>query len=687
MRVKVGKDSMASSKKQIFSDINIQFFIFWCFFLVGFIIYFPVINAPFQLDDYRHIVRNVAIKHLSNVSLIWSYDPLRFLTYYSLALNHKMGGVKPGWYHVTGILIHIANAFLVYFLSLLLTKCGAFSKRADQQLKGATAFFTAFTFLVHPIQTQAVAYTIQRSILLATFFFLLSVYFYLRFRTDHRLRFYVGSLTTAFFCMFTKQVGIVLPFFILFMEIFLFGKERKSLLKKWSLFFPFALTLLVLPAVYVYRFHATTIRELAFLTKATPDISRFHYGMTQIRAMATYLRLLFFPFRQNLDYDFPIYKSFFGWPVFSSFLLISAFFLGWFLISKREKIIWFGLVWFGLTMIPESSIFPLSDIIFEHRLYLPMVGFSIAAVASLALFLDDKKKFLRILGSVSVILAVLSWSRNNVWSDPIRFMSDVISKSPEKARPYNNLGFFYLNNKFYEKARQLFQKAIELDPRYTPAEENLGVLNYELKKVDEALPHFKKASVLDPSLADPYLYLGHIYFANKKWDQAESAYRQATRLDPSFAAAFNGLAKVYLEKKEPYNAFLMAKRSLYADPDDLDTYYLLGELALENRWFKDAYMAYQAILDFDPFSIATHSGLGNVYFRIGQFKEAAIEFETVLRANARDEGAYFNLANVYHELGDYEKAGRAIDRALLFAKQNGNSDLIQKIESNKKRHK
>ena len=145
---------------------------------------------------------------------------------------------------------------------------------------------------------------------------------------------------------------------------------------------PFLLTLFIIPVTMLFT-HNQSIdsHEMHSAIEGSADISSMHYLLTQFRVMVTYIRLLFLPLNQNLDYDYPISKSLFELPALISFLfLITILFFAKRLFSKY-RLVSFSIFWFFLTLLPESSLFPIKDVIFEHRLYLPLVGYSMFLVS------------------------------------------------------------------------------------------------------------------------------------------------------------------------------------------------------------------------------------------------------------------------------------------------------------------
>jgi tetratricopeptide (TPR) repeat protein len=205
-------------------------------------------------------------------------------------------------------------------------------------------------------------------------------------------------------------------------------------------------------------------------------MSRLDYLFTEFRVIVTYIRLLFLPINQNLDYDYPTYNSFLNPNVFLSFLLLLSIFglaVYLFYYSKKPsslpnrqasfnlhpstlRLTAFGIFWFFITLSVESSVIPIVDVIFEHRLYLPSIGFFVTIITSIFIIADrpsknwDKTKAVVISLLLLIMGTLLSaaYARNNVWQEKITFWQDVVTKSPKNPRGYYNLGLaaYYNNN-------------------------------------------------------------------------------------------------------------------------------------------------------------------------------------------------------------------------------------------------
>jgi len=348
--------------------------------LLAALIYSNTFSIPFHFDDADNIVQNPQIKDLTN---FFDLSGSRYVGFLSFALNYSVGGLQVFEYHLVNLIIHIANGFLVYSLVLLLFKAESQHSSLTTHDSPLTtvpwiALGAAMLFVAHPIQTQAVTYIVQRFASLVTLFYLLTVFCYLKWRlasseTRSRYLWYGGALLSTVLAMKTKENSFTLPFMILSVEAIFF---RSSTRKRWLALLPFLLTLPIIPLS-----HPGAMGEgEAGFAQGTAEISRSDYLFTQFRVIVTYLRLLFLPIGQNLDYDYPIYHSILEPAVLFSFLfLLLIFVVSLFVIfysrlttqDSQLRLMGFGMVWFFLTLSIESSIIPIKDVIFEHRLYLP----------------------------------------------------------------------------------------------------------------------------------------------------------------------------------------------------------------------------------------------------------------------------------------------------------------------------
>jgi tetratricopeptide (TPR) repeat protein len=290
------------------------------------------------------------------------------------------------------------------------------------------------------------------------------------------------------------------------------------------------------------------IGDVSERTKIQTDLSRSDYLLTQFRVIATYIRLLVLPVNQNLDYDFPVYSSFLTPEVFLSFiLLVSILGAGVYLLFRNRRsvsysrLISFGIFWFFITLSVESSIIPIEDLIFEHRLYLPSIG-PFIAISTVILMIADKlsekgvsagRVIVPFLAFIIVILTGTTYARNMIWKDPVVLWEDVVSKSPEKARPHNNLGEAYWEKGFKDKAFEQYSIALKLDPLFPQALTNIANMYRERGELNRALQHYQMAIMLAPTYTNAYFNLGLFYLQKNDSLNAYNAFKRMLEINPA----------------------------------------------------------------------------------------------------------------------------------------------------------
>ena len=622
--------------------------------VLGFLIYSNTFHSDFVFDDEIYIIQNPAIKDFS-----YFLDPLKvldltqftgdftyaFITriagYFTFALNYHFHGLDVTGYHVVNLLIHIINALLVYFLIRLIFETPFFSDitmghtSSPLLTPGVFALCSALIFVSHPVQTQAVTYIIQRWTSLATLFFLLSIFAYVKSRLSGlrpvKYTLYAVSFISALAAMLVKEISFTLPVMIALIEFFLFqGEYRKRVLA----LAPFFLTMLVIPsALFIAKgdFSLEDISDSLHTLASFPDVSRTDYLFTQFRVIVTYIRLLFLPIDQNLDYDYPVYHSFVAPPVFFSFLfLLFLFSLGIYCFFRSKdkavegrhelRIISLGILWFFITLSIESSIIPIKDIIFEHRLYLPSVGFVMAVMGTVAIIIRRagrrtvSKAIMAIIVCSVFVLGGAAYARNRVWKTNVSLWEDVVKKSPSKARPHNNLGVAYDKEGRLDNAINEYLLTIQIDPAYQEAHYNLGVAYDKKGRTDDAVRELLKAIQISPAYGQAHNNLGIIY---GKMGRTKDAIRE----------------------------FLIVKQ---ITPDSAKAYNNLGIMYARQGRTRDAIMEFLTAIQLNPDYVDAHYNLGLTYKKQGRLDEAIREFQTTLRLNPKHKGARKNLKAIQH---------------------------------------
>jgi protein O-mannosyl-transferase len=464
--------------------------------LLGAIIYFNTFHSSFHFDD------NIWIGGISDLKALWRLYPARFITSLSLALNNHLTHRNVFSYHFFNLAIHLSSAILVWWFVLLTFATPVMRDKKIAEHADLIAFFVALIFLTHPIQTEGVTYICQRATSLASLFYLACLSLYVKSRLLQQQGksliasrvFYCSSFITAVIAMFTKEITVTIPLMIVLYE-FSFLKHKSRL--NWKQLIPFLLTLSVIPLIMFFSDFAT-FREMRRVAESIPNISSWHYLLTQFRVMVTYVRLELLPLNQNLDYDYPIVKTILSLPILISLLFLITLIIIAFKLFRKYRLVSFGIFFFFLALIPESSILPLRDVIFEHRLYLPTVGFSLLLV-SLIYYLFETKTIKPMVIMLLVIIScysVLTYRRNSVWKDELTLWDDTVKKSPNKARPYRARGYAYQTKGNYDAAISDYNKAIEINPGYAEDYFNRSLLYLDKGEYRKASEDLTKAESL-----------------------------------------------------------------------------------------------------------------------------------------------------------------------------------------------
>jgi hypothetical protein len=355
------------------------------------IAYSNTFTASFHFDDIPSITDNAAIKQVSAESIFKIISGARPVVYLSIMLNYQLSGLNVIGWHVFNIGIHIANSFLVYLFILQTLTMASLKARYAGQAKWM-ALFGALLFGVHPIQTESVTYIITRSELLTTFFYLGAILLFSSGAQTGKVRYYWAAFFSAVLAMGSKEWAVTLPAVVLLYDYLILSEGNvRTVFSRWWVYillmlswWPVLRTLNLFAAGSSVGFNMSAPSSAASGAAPRKALTAGTYLLTSLNVIWTYIRLLFLPINQNIDYDYPVAQTLFEFPTLLSLIghiiVVGAAF--WLYKKKGWIVIPFGVAWFYITLSPVQSFVPVMDVIFEHRLYLPSIGLFIAFVAA-----------------------------------------------------------------------------------------------------------------------------------------------------------------------------------------------------------------------------------------------------------------------------------------------------------------
>jgi len=596
----------------------------------GSLIYSNSFQSEFQYDDKWLIVDNQGLRDFDEIKSIsnWMNIHYRMLSRLSFAANYQINNLDYRSYHLVNLIIHLFTGILIYLFTLQLLAVKIWPERVSD--RHIIAFFTALIFVAHPIQTQAITYISQRMTSMAALFYIIAVYFYLRARIlDFKNRTVAKSWILILFAMlfgimsvYVKQTVITFPLvFILIELIFIRNNKGKINIKIVGV-----IAALVFAGVILILLGDIDTRDSHSL------ISRSDYFLTQLRVIPLYFQIIIFPYGQNIDHHFIVSGSFGLAETFGLVFNLTIVGAGIFLYLRKYFALSFSIFWIYLTLFIESSIFPIKDVIAEHRMYLPMFGIGLFISHSVFLLLGKKKLAIAIfiLAALTISFGVLTYQRNKVWKTPLTLWADAVSKSPIKARPNNNLGHAYLSIGNTDSAIHYLQRAIELKPNYVEALNNLGTALFNNGEYEEAIHFFHKAL----------------------------SYKS------DYELAINNIGLAWIKLGEYKVAVDYIEKALKIDPRNPNILYNLGAAFEETEKLEIAKDYYLQALTINPFMAKSTYNLGNVYHKKGNMTEAIHYYEKTLKITPSHADALNNLGNMWNLAGEKEKATAYYKKAI-----------------------
>lgn len=611
-------------------------------------VYANSFGVPFIFDDHSAIVSNLRIRELWPGPFA-SGRPVVELT---LAANYALGGLNVVGYHLVNLALHVGCGLLLYDLARRTLRATATAVGQEERV----AWWAALLFLVHPLQTEAVTYVISRSEVLATLWYLATLDLVMlgEERPRHRPTLWMLAVLTCALGMATKPAMVSAPVAAWWLVRCVLRRPEAARLSfaadragprvaappaRWPLLVALASTWLVLVALVTQQETPGAGLDIG--------IEPLAYLRTQLGVTWHYLRLLVWPTRQTVEYDWPLAPR---WA--SAEVVVPG--LAWVVVIAM--LVWLrrrgrnaAAFWLGLSLLalaPSSSVVPIADLVFEHRMYLPLAGFAVlAALAGVGLARYAPRLVAAAALAAVVALGSATIARNQLWQDPVTLWEDALAKAPTKPRIFRNLISTY-----EERGDRL--NALRIAAKETQIFESLH-----------------RARPRDPevltALADSYARRGRV-------DDALTLLVEAVRLAPDDAfvrTAYGSLLVQVGRFGDAVGQLEMAETLARARLDwvgrDLMRSILtnLGwAYASVGRETEAVEVLRRAATGGDVVAL---NNLGSILGRLGQWNEAREVLESAHARDADDPNVESNLGWVYANLGLLARASELLEDAIL----------------------
>ena len=576
-------DNGAGSPPPVAKTLSYKFFFHVVLIIIAIsICYSNTLHQEWHFDDNPNIVNSKEI-HLKDISLngiinsFYSHDLNKKRLYrpaarLSLALNYYFSGLNTFSYHVTNICIHILAAifaYLVFLKTLLIMRDKGYAAFHHVSCNDI-ALLGAVFWAIHPIQTQAVTYIVQRMTSMSAMFYMMSMFFYILLRQRrgliNRSIYLCLVLSCGILAVLSKENAVMLPLGIILFELVFFDAR----IKKSKFIFYGILAFLTLAILSFAAFRGIHIVEKILGLYEQRVFTMGQRLLTEPRIIVQYLFLIFCPLADFLSYESDIVHStgLFS-PVSTFFSIIFLGLLLGFAITylKRFKLLCFAILFYFINHLVESTFIGL-ELYFVHRNYLP----SMFLYLSLAYYLIKGMNFYKIQNKkimqgfvITLITALVisegnaAYLRNDIWQTEESLLTNTIKKVPGNIRPRLSLAAGYIGKKEYDKAIEILKKAEKI---YRTDEKlvqknwigliyyNTGIVHSKKEHNEKALRYFIESLKYAHSDWQTHVNLGYLYFKENDIENSLISYFNAWQLKNDEPMLINMYGRALYENKQ-----------------------------------------------------------------------------------------------------------------------------------------
>jgi tetratricopeptide (TPR) repeat protein len=622
-----------------------------------------------NFDDDIYFFSNYHVKAgLTGNGALWAFratDAFNWhpLTWLSLMLDAQLFGTGPAGPHLTNVILHAANAGLLFLLLKRLT--GALWPSA----------FVSAMFALHPLHVESVAWVSERKDVLSGLFFMLTLLMYARYAQNSArsqvsgVR-WLGScdywLAVLFFALglMSKPMLVTVPFVLLLLDYWPLHRFDLTTFKR----------LLTEKLPFLALSTASCIATFLVQSRSGAVHSAKEISMTlrienAFVSYARYLHKTFWPERLAVPYPHPGI-----WPwetvVFSIALVFCVGIITLRLAPKAPFLVT-GWFWFLGMLVPAIGLIQVGmQSMADRYTYLPLIGVFIMLAWGWGAAFEHWRLPKPAMGSLAVLVLAACTARTMdqlpYWKNSGTLFRHAIEVTEHNHTAYYNLGEYCSENDRLDEAIDNYLKAIQIRPDYYNALGNLGVLLAKRGELDEAIARIRESIRYKPDNTN-YYNLGNVLVAQHKLDEAVSAFTETLRLKPDYPEAHNNLANVLLEQGHLDAAIEHFNKAFEFDPDYAEAHFNLANVLARQGKSSDAIGQYQKAIKIKPGYADAHYNLGVVLARQGRLDEAVKQYRKTIGMRPDDVNAHGNLAKVLAAQGKFDEAVKEYQRTVELA--------------------
>jgi tetratricopeptide (TPR) repeat protein len=656
-------------------------------------------------DDNEYVYDNAVVaRGLTPKGIIWAFTRVNAYEWYPLTtvshmLDCQIYGLQPGGHHLTNVLLHTATVIALFLVLRQMT--GALWRSA----------FVAAVFAIHPLRAESVAWVTERKDVLSGFFFMLTLWAYVRYaeaeslkskvqslkseapvpaaRTTHHTprftllapRSYVFTLFLFALGLLSKTMLVTLPLVLLLLDYWPLGRSAEWRMRNaksgegqgelqptgWGRLWLEKLPLLALSA-------AAGVATLLAQHGVMQSTEAFSLPLRLANALVSglvYLGQMVWPAGLAVYYPYP--RHGFPWweAALAGTLLTGLAVAAW---GQRRKRPWLlvGWLWYWVMLPPAAGVIQVSRQAHADRYtYLPQIGIYVAVTWLVAEWGAKRRAGRRVLAGLAtaVLAALMICARQQTayWKDSETLWTRQLARTPDNEAAHNSLGAALYQKGRVDEAIVHFQAAVQSRPDYAEAHNNLGNALLQKGRAGEAMNQFQLALQIRPQYAEARINLGNALCQVGKVEEAIAQYQKALQLNSGCAEAYSGLGTALLQKGRTDDAIAQYQNALQIKPRDPEPHYNLGNALLQKGRMDEAIAQYQSALQINPGYGGAHLNLGNVLLQKGRVDEAISHYQSALQISPDSADAQGNLGTALLQKGRVTEAIAQYQNALRIA--------------------
>ncbi len=588
--------------------------------LVTLAVYLPALHHGFlEYDDQQYVTDNPRVQAgLTWTGFVWAFGfhagnwhPLAWLSHMA---DCQLYGARAGGHHLTNVLLHVASTLLLF---------AVLNRMTDALWRSAAV---AALFAWHPLHVESVAWVAERKDVLCAFFWMLTLWLYVRHAARPSIARYLFALGAFVLCLMAKPMGVTLPFVLLLLDYwplkrFTIYDLRFTIFRLVREKIPF-LILSLIACVLTLR-----AQEIAIVTTAGLPVSERVAHV--LAAYNHYLFAMFVPRHLAIYYPYQIHLP--ARTIACAVIVLGVITLVAIKNLRRRPYLMVGWLWYLGTLVPVIGLVQVGDQAWADRYtYLPLIGLFVPVVWFTCEIIKSRMVLLSLSGLAAAGLITATSVQLGYWQDTRTLFERTAKVTQRNYLAITILGSLFAHEHKYDEAMAYYQTALRYQPDFPEAHFFMGDALDEQGKLDEALAEYQKALWFRPTQVQTHIFMGIALGKQKKYDEAMAHYTAALKLDPDSAVAQNNLARIL---------------------------HTLGR-------FDEAIEHYHAALEIDPKLALAHNNLGILLIQKGQLTNGTVQLREAMRLNPTNAETQLNLAFALNQQEQWPEAAELFSKTV-----------------------